>query len=81
MEKIEVFQDSIPAASKVVDSLVSIGDCSELRKILLQMLRSPTRIMEKQFHSLASVADITRLMKVLEKVNELLIKDMQKQRM
>ncbi len=34
------------------------------------------QIMEKQFHSLASVADITRLMKVLEKVNELLIKDM-----
>lgn len=28
------------------------------------------QIMEKQFHSLASVADITRLMKVLEKVNE-----------
>ena len=34
------------------------------------------QIMEKQFHSLASVADITRLMKVLEKVNELLIKDL-----
>ncbi|MFW9950697.1 MAG: hypothetical protein ACFFKA_11315, partial [Candidatus Thorarchaeota archaeon] len=33
------------------------------------------QIMEKQFHSLGSVADITRLMKVLEKVNELLIKD------
>jgi len=32
--------------------------------------------MEKQFHSLASVADITRLMKVLEKVNELLVKDL-----
>jgi meiotic recombination protein SPO11 len=34
------------------------------------------QIMEKQFHSLAGVADITRLMKVLEKVNELLIKDL-----
>ncbi len=34
------------------------------------------QIMEKQFHSLTSVADITRLMKVLEKVNELLIKDL-----
>ncbi|MFW9950791.1 MAG: hypothetical protein ACFFKA_11790 [Candidatus Thorarchaeota archaeon] len=34
------------------------------------------QIMEKHFHSLASVADITRLMKVLEKVNELLIKDL-----
>jgi meiotic recombination protein SPO11 len=34
------------------------------------------QIMEKQFHSLASVADITRLIKVLEKVNELLIKDL-----
>jgi len=34
------------------------------------------QIMEKQFHSLASVADITRLVKVLEKVNELLIKDL-----
>jgi meiotic recombination protein SPO11 len=34
------------------------------------------QILEKQFHSLASVADITRLMKVLEKVNELLIKDL-----
>ncbi|NHJ21729.1 MAG: hypothetical protein EAX91_12350 [Candidatus Lokiarchaeota archaeon] len=34
------------------------------------------QIMEKQFHSLASVADITRLMKVLEKVNELLLKDL-----
>ncbi|MHA1351015.1 MAG: hypothetical protein ACTSPZ_09310 [Promethearchaeota archaeon] len=34
------------------------------------------QIMEKQFHSLGSVADMTRLMKVLEKVNELLIKDM-----
>ena len=32
--------------------------------------------MEKQFHSLSSVADMTRLMKVLEKVNELLIKDL-----
>ena len=34
------------------------------------------QIMEKQFHSLASVADITRLIKVLEKVNELLLKDL-----
>jgi len=34
------------------------------------------QIMEKQFHSLSSVADITRLMKVLEKVNELLMKDL-----
>ncbi|MHA1375625.1 MAG: hypothetical protein ACTSR7_15190 [Promethearchaeota archaeon] len=34
------------------------------------------QIMEKQFHSLASVADMTRLMKVLEKVNELLLKDL-----
>ena len=34
------------------------------------------QIMEKQFHSLGSVADMTRLMKVLEKVNELLLKDM-----
>lgn len=34
------------------------------------------QVMEKQFHSLTSVADITRLMKVLEKVNELLIKDL-----
>ena len=34
------------------------------------------QIMEKQFHSLTSVADITRLMKVLEKVNELLMKDL-----
>ncbi len=34
------------------------------------------QIMEKHFHSLGSVADITRLMKVLEKVNELLLKDM-----
>ena len=34
------------------------------------------QIMEKQFHSLSSVADMTRLMKVLEKVNELLIKDL-----
>ncbi len=32
-------------------------------------------IMEKQFHSLTSVVDITRLMRVLEIVNELLIKD------
>ena len=31
--------------------------------------------MEKQFHSLTSVADLTRLMRVLEIVNELLIKD------
>jgi meiotic recombination protein SPO11 len=34
------------------------------------------QIMEKQFHSLTSVADITRLMRVLEKVNELLVKDL-----
>ncbi|TFG02225.1 MAG: hypothetical protein EU539_13255 [Promethearchaeota archaeon] len=33
------------------------------------------QIMEKQFHSLTSVADITRLMRVLEIVNELLLKD------
>ena len=33
------------------------------------------QIVEKQFHSLASVADLTRLMRVLEIVNELLIKD------
>ncbi|MFX1364296.1 MAG: hypothetical protein ACFFCE_00435 [Promethearchaeota archaeon] len=33
------------------------------------------QIMEKQFHSLTSVADITRLMRVLEVVNELLIED------
>jgi hypothetical protein len=50
--KIEVFQDSIPAASKVVDSLVILGDCGELQKILLQILRGFTRIMEKQFHIL-----------------------------
>ncbi|TXT59341.1 MAG: Type 2 DNA topoisomerase 6 subunit A [Promethearchaeota archaeon] len=34
------------------------------------------QIMEKQFHSLSSVADITRLMRVLEIINELLNKDM-----
>jgi len=34
------------------------------------------QIMEKQFHTLTSVADITRLMRVLEKVDELLKKDM-----
>lgn len=33
------------------------------------------QIVEKQFHSLTSVADLTRLMRVLEIVNELLIKD------
>ncbi|MFX1412322.1 MAG: hypothetical protein ACFFA2_00655 [Promethearchaeota archaeon] len=33
------------------------------------------QIMEKQFHSLTSVADITRLMRVLEVVNELLNED------
>jgi len=33
------------------------------------------QIVEKQFHSLSSVADLTRLMRVLEIVNELLIKD------
>jgi meiotic recombination protein SPO11 len=34
------------------------------------------QIMEKQFHSLSSVADITRLMRVLEVIDELLNKDM-----
>ncbi len=34
-----------------------------------------TQIMEKQFHSLTSVADITRLIRVLEIVSELLNKD------
>ncbi len=34
------------------------------------------QIMEKQFHTLTSVADITRLMRVLEAVNELLDEDM-----
>ena len=34
------------------------------------------QIMEKHFHSLTSVVDITRLMRVLEKVNELLVKDL-----
>jgi len=33
------------------------------------------QIVEKQFHSLTSVADLTRLMRVLEIVNELLFKD------
>jgi len=33
------------------------------------------QIMEKQFHSLTSVADMTRLMRVLEIVDELLVKD------
>ncbi len=33
------------------------------------------QIMEKQFHSLTSVADITRLIRVLEVVNELLTED------
>ncbi|MHA2122163.1 MAG: hypothetical protein ACW990_13245, partial [Promethearchaeota archaeon] len=33
------------------------------------------QIVEKQFHSLTSVADITRLMRVLEVVNELLKED------
>ena len=34
------------------------------------------QLQEKQFHSLTSVADITRLMRVLEIVNELLMKDL-----
>ncbi|MFO7796529.1 MAG: hypothetical protein ACQERB_01355 [Promethearchaeati archaeon] len=34
------------------------------------------QIQQKQFHSLTSVADITRLMRVLEIINELLMKDM-----
>lgn len=34
------------------------------------------KIQKKQFHSLTSVADITRLMRVLEIINELLRKDM-----
>jgi meiotic recombination protein SPO11 len=34
------------------------------------------QIMEKQFHSLTSVADITRLMRILEIVHELLTKDL-----
>jgi meiotic recombination protein SPO11 len=34
------------------------------------------QLQEKQFHSLSSVADITRLMRVLEAVNELLVKDL-----
>ncbi len=34
------------------------------------------QILEKQFHTLTSVTDITRLMRVLEKVNELLIKNL-----
>lgn len=34
------------------------------------------QIMEKQFHSLTSVADITRLMRILEVVNELLNEDL-----
>ncbi|MFX1409891.1 MAG: hypothetical protein ACFFA6_06040 [Promethearchaeota archaeon] len=33
------------------------------------------QIVEKQFHSLTSVADLTRLMRILEIVNELLVKD------
>lgn len=33
------------------------------------------QIMEKQFHSLTSVGDITRLMRILEIINELLMKD------
>ncbi|MFX1340520.1 MAG: hypothetical protein ACFFDK_18065 [Promethearchaeota archaeon] len=33
------------------------------------------QIMEKQFHSLTSVADMTRLMRILEIVDELLVKD------
>lgn len=34
------------------------------------------QLQEKRFHSLSSVADITRLMRVLEAVNELLVKDL-----
>jgi meiotic recombination protein SPO11 len=34
------------------------------------------QIMEKQFHSLTSVADMTRLMRVLEVVHELLVKNL-----
>ena len=34
------------------------------------------QLQEKQFHSLTSVVDITRLMRVLEVVNELLMKDL-----
>ena len=34
------------------------------------------QIQEKQFHTLTSVTDITRLMRVLEIVNELLMKDL-----
>jgi len=34
------------------------------------------QIQQKQFHSLTSVVDITRLMRVLEIINELLMKDM-----
>ena len=50
--KIEVFQESIPAATNVVRVLTRTGDCIELQKILLQMVNSTTRVMEKQFHIL-----------------------------
>jgi len=39
------------------------------------MLLLGRQILEKQFHSLTSVADITRLMRVLEIINELLVKE------
>ncbi|UCC19161.1 MAG: hypothetical protein JSV62_13830 [Promethearchaeota archaeon] len=34
------------------------------------------QLQEKQFHTLTSVADITRLMRILEIINELLVKDL-----
>lgn len=51
-DNIEIFQESISTAANVVRYLAKSGDCKELQKILLQMLKTPTRIMEKQYHIL-----------------------------
>ncbi len=50
--KIELFKESISSAAEVINSLVESGDCSELQKILLRMLDTQTRLMERQFHIL-----------------------------
>ena len=49
---ITLFIDSVPAATEVIRSMVEVRDCREIQKVLLRMLESETKIMERQYHIL-----------------------------
>ncbi|MBD3193749.1 MAG: hypothetical protein GF317_01745 [Candidatus Lokiarchaeota archaeon] len=75
-ELIDDLIEKIYANGKPVVELPSRSNSNIIWDEESDLLLLGKQIQKKYFHSLTSVADITRLMRVLEIINELLLKDM-----